>query len=223
MAKELKLSEEFELKGYWWLPYNPDYKVAGILKYTPGKILLELIGSLKGDTDTLDFLINTEKTDLIYGIDSEAQEVTLLTCFLSSSINLSSPFALSNYSCSFAVIGKYVQSLDEVCHYNAFVRIPELSYWCFPSLLKSSFEFDDTRNNIQKTKWEIDCKDYKQPISQVVIDDNSEFRLMGTTEYGVGRMDFRPNVEQYTYIELSNPNGMSINKILSYIFFIAVR
>ena len=33
----MRLSEEHIFKGYWWLPENPNNKLAGILTYTPGE------------------------------------------------------------------------------------------------------------------------------------------------------------------------------------------
>lgn len=45
MMKDLKLTERHMFKGYWWLPDNPEKKVAGIVTYIPNeKICLELIG-----------------------------------------------------------------------------------------------------------------------------------------------------------------------------------
>ena len=37
-----KFSDEFEIKGHWWLPDQTDRQVAGILKYRNGEILLVL-------------------------------------------------------------------------------------------------------------------------------------------------------------------------------------
>src|SRR5580692_10022186 len=44
--KDYDLSDRFEIKGYWWLPENPDQKVPGVLTHDAGIIELELFGSL---------------------------------------------------------------------------------------------------------------------------------------------------------------------------------
>lgn len=44
----MRLSEDHIFKGYWWLPENPNNKVAGILTYTPGESMcLELLGGFE--------------------------------------------------------------------------------------------------------------------------------------------------------------------------------
>lgn len=39
----IDLDLKLEYKGYWWLPSNPDKRVAGVL-YPNEKIVLELLG-----------------------------------------------------------------------------------------------------------------------------------------------------------------------------------
>ena len=46
--KDLKLTERHIFKVFWWLPDNPEKKVAGIVTYIPNeKICLELIGGFE--------------------------------------------------------------------------------------------------------------------------------------------------------------------------------
>ena len=44
------LMDEFEVRGHWWLPENPDRKVAGVLNCRAGELCLELLGLLRPES-----------------------------------------------------------------------------------------------------------------------------------------------------------------------------
>ena len=93
----MKLSEEHIFKGYWWLPENPNNKVAGILTYTPGeRMCLELLGGFENAKGEYMGLFDEENKSipLIYGKDSNAKEITLVDCRSSFSLNFSADFYL---------------------------------------------------------------------------------------------------------------------------------
>ncbi len=53
------MNERIELKGMWWLPGNPDTKVAGMFTFIPGEsIVLELIGALGKVKSALDAFLS---------------------------------------------------------------------------------------------------------------------------------------------------------------------
>ena len=72
----------FEYKGYWYLPSDPEHKVAGILSYVPNEsITLELIGSFEKSKTGIISSFEKERVDFILGITSDAHEVSLINCF----------------------------------------------------------------------------------------------------------------------------------------------
>ena len=128
----MKMTEQHVFKGYWWLPDKPEDKVAGVLTYSPGeRILLELIGGFESEEVTIAGFLDKEnnKVALIHGVDSNAMEISLVSCYRSFSYNYSSGFPIMHYSTRMAIYGKHINSLGEVCDYSAHVRFPELSYW----------------------------------------------------------------------------------------------
>ena len=53
---DVVVKEDKIYKGYWWLPENPDEKVAGTLTVlTDGTLVLELYGAFGLEEDGVDF------------------------------------------------------------------------------------------------------------------------------------------------------------------------
>ena len=69
--------ERFEYKGKWWLPQNPDTKVAGIIRFEPSEMpTLELLGSFEGSVFSE---LNNEQ--IILGVvEDGARQFTLIEC-----------------------------------------------------------------------------------------------------------------------------------------------
>lgn len=92
------MTEKIEYKGYWFLPNKKEKAVAGVLTYTPKvSIVLELIGSFYENYSEI--FSDNNGDDVIHGFTSDAKNITLLSCFPSSSLNLSSSFPITEYSC----------------------------------------------------------------------------------------------------------------------------
>lgn len=210
-------SSQFKIfKGYWWLPSNPDDKVAGVMTYTPGEnIKLELIGEFSyGGGHRLSRMFDDKEEELIYGIESGAKEITLLNCRKRTSYNFSCPFPLTYYYAGLAVYDKHISGLDEVCDYTANIRYPELSHWCFPGLIQTELSFEndeltDTHIHIKRLSEEDEV------IAQSVLKDGTELKLKRGGEYNMGEHRLEPHIRQYTTLSLHNPSGLSIRQILN--------
>lgn len=77
MNSDLKLTDTFEIAGYWWTSAKPERKVPGILKFSSENISLELIGSLQEISD----LDNPFEFDIILGISTKNENITLHKCY----------------------------------------------------------------------------------------------------------------------------------------------
>ena len=123
-------------KGYWWLPSVPDDKVAGTLTIeTDGDLRLELYGGFGQNENGVNF--EREPDKVIYGWcyapNGHMKQISLFECHSSISLNFSSDFPITRYTCYYALIGYHLLSMKDAKFFEARVEFAELSYWCPPS------------------------------------------------------------------------------------------
>ena len=124
------MGESKEIKGLWWLPNAINNKIPGTLNVQNDRIVLETIGSLSEDNPILHFAAGkVPQYDVIWGISSDAKEVSLFNSYESMSFNTACPFPLARYSVQVVAIGKHISSLDEVGNYDIKAYFEELPYW----------------------------------------------------------------------------------------------
>ena len=97
--------EEFEYRGIWWLPANPDKKISGTLKFHPVEgTNLELIGSFKEIND----LNNFKNQKIILGISS-GKSITLYQCYESQfHVNMQGHFC-SSFTVNVVFLGHHFE------------------------------------------------------------------------------------------------------------------
>ena len=79
--------KEFEYKGIWWLPDNPEKRISGTLRFTPNEgAILDLIGSFK-DIKNIN---KTLEPEIVLGISSNGKNITLYKC-IEKKLSISSP------------------------------------------------------------------------------------------------------------------------------------
>ncbi len=214
MSKNINLDQALEYKGYWYLPSSSEKKVAGILTYIPSdKITLELIGAFD---ISLSSIFETKEEKVIYGKTSDAKEVTLLQCFQCSSINFSSDFPIVTYNCSYLIIGKHINSLDEQARYWVSFRIPELTYWCHPGALTNTVKFDENGGKITQMSIAFNSvnNNNEDVISNVKIDNNTSVLIKRGVYFDGTTYLLNPQFEQYTYVDIIKQSAVSINELL---------
>ena len=126
-----------EFKGLWWLPEDTENQVSGTLIVKKNKIVLETIGVL-GSASPIDHLAggNAPQYDVIWGISSEAKEISVFNCYESMSLNTDCPFPVAKYSVQVVAVGKHIKSLDELGNYDVKAYIEKLSYWFRPNIIQ---------------------------------------------------------------------------------------
>ena len=214
MSRSVNLDQKLEYKGYWFLPSAPDNKVAGILTYYPNeKIVLELIGCF---SNSLSELFEHKEESVIYGSTSDAKLITLLQCFQYSSVNFNADFPIVRYNCNYLFIGKYLNSLDEKCHYRARFRIPELTSWCHPGALNTTILFDKDDNTAIQTSISFNTKygGNDNIITEVCIDETTSIQIKKGVSYDGTAQYLKPQLEQYTYVDIIKHNETSIEELL---------
>lgn len=76
------MEKGFTIKGYWWLPSQPEKRIAGELNYTPGEsLILEIQGSFC-DEDVLIDLDTFVNQQMILGIGNNGKAITLIDCIM---------------------------------------------------------------------------------------------------------------------------------------------
>lgn len=212
--KTRSMADSITYKGYWWTPDNPEDKVAGVVTCIPHeRIGLELIGSFKsGSQDPFEAVLDDAVEQVIYGEESGAKEITLINCRKSGSCNFDCSFPIIRYSASILIHDKHVASLDQKCNYTAVVRFPELSYWCIPSAIETRYQTVNGR--IEEISLSYKCAvEPKDTIVSVTLDDGTVLSINQGVNYSSGDLCLRPELKQYSYLEITNPEGLSINEI----------
>ncbi|NEP38282.1 MAG: hypothetical protein F6K35_02995, partial [Okeania sp. SIO2H7] len=113
--------ENLEYSGYWWLPSEPEKKIAGTLTFTNYEgIKLRLMGSC------LKLMVGSSAGKLVLNLDfpiilgfADREIITLCDCTFSSGV----------YDSKFALIGRYFTNEDEIFFHKAKVQYSYLSDW----------------------------------------------------------------------------------------------
>ena len=152
-------------KGLWWLPDIPDKQIPGILTVENDAIILETIGCMGIDSAIARFVEkNAPSYDVIWGMSSDAEEISIFNSHESVSLNSASSFPIAKYNAQVVTVGKHIKSLEQLGNYNVKVYFEELSYWARPNCLhfdnqddKYMCIADSSYKNIVKTQIEDEC------------------------------------------------------------------
>ncbi|NES65635.1 MAG: hypothetical protein F6K24_10415, partial [Okeania sp. SIO2D1] len=118
--------ENIEYSGYWWLPSDPDEKIAGTLTYTNDEgIKLQLIGSFLNS-----YTAGKIPTNIPVILGIVHREIITLCNSINSHSRRSSPgFASQEYTSELALIGRHFTNPDELLFNKARVRYSYLYDW----------------------------------------------------------------------------------------------
>lgn len=122
------MNEAFECSGLWWLPEKPDSKICGILKFIPEKeTRLDLTGTFYNFKDNLNKLV---LIDIINGISSEGEEITLHRCFeVNRHFSSGFPFPISSYNCGVIFIGAHFTNYNDIKLKEIYINYSNLDQW----------------------------------------------------------------------------------------------
>lgn len=205
------MTEEFEYKGYWWLPEKPEHTVAGVLKYIPNsKIVLELIGSFDVGKCSVEAFLDKKNESVIHGLTSDSKEITLFDCYPSGSINMSCPFPIIRYNCQNIIIGKHLDNITQKSFFKAYIRVPELNFWSPPSSINNFFKFDD-KDKIESTI--LSFRSGERISNNVKINNKTSLLIKDGINYNSDH--YKPKLEQYTYLEIVKEEDADINEFFS--------
>ncbi|PFH86471.1 HEPN domain-containing protein [Bacillus sp. AFS088145] len=124
-TKDMTMYDEFEFRGYWWVPDSPEKQVAGILTYNLEGINLELFGDL-GEEQSF-FGNKAKKYQLVLGTTEDGEDITLYDGFQTK-------FKISGYvttklTFNRMLVGKHFHSKEEMKFHSISINYSYLEEW----------------------------------------------------------------------------------------------
>lgn len=155
------------VKGYWWLPSDPENKIAGILTCNgKDQSTLELFGCFQ----SFNFLSNRERgsyaCELIYGSTQKGDKFSLLNNILLSLSD--SEFAMCTFMTSIAIEGIYLDESNKKCFTGGLLSFKYLSNWYRENTIEVQ---DDDDYQIFKCK----CKGSNERT--IIMSDGAELTI----------------------------------------------
>ena len=188
--------EKFEYKGYWYLPSDPDNAIAGILTYIPSEsIKLELIGTFEKSTIGIITFSERKSTDIIWGITSDAHEITLINCQpVGCSYNFSCSFPITKFSIQYCLDGIHIDNFKDKRFSWSNIIIPELTIWCHPAALEPIYGFNE-KDKLNKISVSVNTDETNNPIISVDLNNSTTLIkhlviLIISNKYHI----FKPNI-----------------------------
>lgn len=200
------MMETKEIKGIWYLPGKPENSVSGILYLKKGeRIKLELIGSLTPDKIAVLDMFGGEKhqSEMIYGESANGKNITLLNCNRgASSLNFSSSFPLTSYTCQYVLEGKHLTGPDEKCFNKIGVITPDLSQWMAQSVVEQTINFIN-----EGEPDSLVIKISNKPVIHSNVEISPKHLLSLSTSCSYSGSQFYPdslNISQQTYFRIES-------------------
>lgn len=180
------MTERFRITGEWFLPTNTENRIHGILSFDPIEgTELELYGSLSGDKFLPEFI----NQDIILGITSNSEQITLFSCNMikSDGANLvvegESGKPSTTYYIEYLLKGLHAHNSNELIFDKISSELFNLGEWIGIS------GFDQINNFFQDTtKKDIISVEY-------ILPKNIEFKINKNTK---GQFSFRAKQSDHT-------------------------
>ena len=151
--------DKIEIKGYWFLPHEPDNRVAGTLYFFPNKkMVLELIGSFHDPHAYMAALANGNNKckEVIWGESSDAKRITLLNCNAYGSLNFSCSFPMQKFNVQYCFQGIHLRNWADEIFNKITVKMPYLTKWVNHYCVHYSIPFKNDRMNGFKLNFDLD-------------------------------------------------------------------
>ena len=154
--KDKKMSDTFEVRGIWSKSIDELEKgVSGVLKYSPEKITLELLGELTTDIDN-------HFDGCIYGFTVRGEYVTLYDCFRSGTESNFPGIQTELYIVNRLLVGGLHRE-DEILFKNSYVYFSNLVEWLGKSIVNHNVD-----GNMKHT-YEVDKDKIKSDLINIKI------------------------------------------------------
>lgn len=209
---------QLEFKGEWYLPNNPNKKIAGTLYYLPNEtIRLELIGGFyDNDNSVFDYSSTPVTTPVIHGvayIDKKVTKITLLTCHKAVKRNSTCDFSLTKYFCQILLTGKLLYSIDEIIFNRIEVTFPCLNDWLPLPVIERAIKFNQITKKAEDFKWEIRKENVQE--KSFSLDETTTITFRGSASFKNTEQNNGYILTNDTVCELTNSTKCSFSVLYS--------
>jgi hypothetical protein len=210
------MTEEFTLRGEWFLPSSKDQRVHGVLTYHPkGGTSLELYGSLDGE----DFIPEFKNQQIILGLTSDSKQVTLCNCFMTKAggaaqaLGEESGKPSVSYSIRYTLVGFHGEKTEDLRFNRISSEIFNLGEWV------GITGFKREKPDFEKLKRHEITVDYKLPEAiEFQIDKNSKGRFnFIANNPGLSRYQKSISITQRVDFQVDTTFEKGIGDLLTYV------
>lgn len=167
-AMNQTMLNEFQIKGYWWLP-NSEEQVSGILFYHQDKIVLELMGTLSKESDA--FETAGSNNTIILGFSDKGEDFTLMNAFILNTTFSSPGFSTETYIIDSFIVGGHFNTLKEMSFHSLVVNPTYFSKW----IGKSHFIKHRSKSKLESISFKEPnlFKVYVEPLNAFIEEESS--------------------------------------------------
>lgn len=179
------LIDDFDLKGVWWLPENPELHISGVISFkNGGKITLDLIGSFRDLTSfgTGEFF----QPEIILGITDNGKICTLYRNFETKSQMSYPGFRKSIFESQYLFIGKHFNAPSEIKFSSIQANFTNLENW----ICQRPFKTDLGKEEHTLT--------YKYPAEFEVLLPEINTIIKSTSNFNTSGEQFKKAVWEHT-------------------------
>ena len=211
--------ENFEYKGYWYLPSDPDNEIAGILTYIPNEsIELELIGTFEKSAPKIIGFTNGTSINIVWGMTSDAHKISLINCTPDEgSYNFSCSFPITKYTIQYCLVGVHIENFKDKIFSWSNIIISELTTWCYTAALETIYGFNE-EGKVNKISVSVNTDDIKKPISSLDINNITTLKIKKDVQFDGTKFLLNPSFKQSTFLQIEKKNKSSISDFLSDIY-----
>jgi len=149
--------DELTFRGLFWLPDEPEQKLAGTLDFSQERIELDLLGAFNDAGLTL----GLEPRARILGHSADGKALTLERCQASNWQFNTAGLSTTTYRPSYVLVGAWFEKDEEIAFDELLLRYSDLDEWAAVS------GFDITLSSEQENVSAIDVA-YRPPESLTV-------------------------------------------------------
>ena len=210
------MTNQFELKGEWFLPSNKNRRVHGTLSFHSKEgAKLQLYGGLDSDRFSQDF----KDEEIILGLTSESEQVVLHGCFMTKSggpafgqgEEYGKPYFI--YLIRYTLIGLHVQNADELKFDRISCEIFNLDEWIGIS------GFINQTPDLEKLKRYEVTVEYKlpEPIDFAIDKDTSGKINFIANQPGFSAYQKSISINQEVELQINSTIEKSVDDLRSYV------
>jgi hypothetical protein len=210
------MTEEFTIKGEWFLPSNREQRIYGTLNYNPIEgAKLELFESFNADN----FFPNFINQEIILGLTSDSKKVVLYNCLMIKSGGLTlvqgeeAGKPSVSYSIRYTLIGLHVANINELKFDKISCDIFNLGEWVgISGFINQPPDFE----NLKRKEIQVN---YKLPDAiEFQIDKEAIGRFNFFADHsGFSRYQKNINISQRVEFQASTITEKNIDELLKYV------